>query len=408
MKIFILFFLFLLGVCDLTFSATEESFRWSDLSSGEEEEVKLPTSLVKIPETRLVPTGPNYKLTEEDVHKWFEQVASPSFLDSHLVHSQCFSVSELKNDRGQPMQGGAADQVFFISIGSHCPGWAGSSRPLFVLKHYKSGPNVYQEIDQLLALKKDFSTLRFRRNMPRIVFSEFFYKYPNPDRKRQLEKSVDEDRYISLIHPAQGKSLWSMLEGYVKEENVAQKGVEKQELLKACSRLGTVLAHFHLNFMRGKGCPYRKYSYKLRGTPEDIRSCYTQTHGDLHFKNVFWDGKNIYFIDIATLSNAPHDLNFIEELSYTFAMLVGFTDNLFSRRSEKEQTARGVLISDVYSGFLKAYLKVYKEKETREKYKQLVDFLKENWILKMEMMMLGSKGAGDIAGSAWARIAEEL
>ena len=241
---------------------------------------------------------------------------------------------------------------------------------LFVLKHYSNDRHVQEEISNLTSLKKSFRTIGFSSNMPRIVFNEFFYKYPSHE--------PEGYRYIGLIHPAKGQSLWSLLVQYTKEKHPGKRLEYKENMLLACSKLGTVLANFHLKYMTGPGCPFRSRAKRLHDKTPDKGSfmgCKTKLHGDLHIKNIFWDKRTqtISLIDIETLNIAPS--NPVEEIGYAFGTLVDFSSSLYAKGVIPQQKRR-ILIHDLYKTFLTSYLQVYHARNSGPAYDSLVQTIK--------------------------------
>jgi hypothetical protein len=349
---------------------------------------------LSIPLTNLKATGPTGKLTKEDVKKWFLKAG---LINKKITENPaCITVSKLlESDGVRSAKSATADQIFFIS--NKC---AETPQMLFVLKHYSNDGRVQKEISNLTSLKKSFRTIGFSTNMPRIVFNEFFYKYPS--------HKPEEYKYIGLIHPAKGQSLWSLLVQYTKERDPGKKLEYKENMLLACSKLGTVLANFHLKYMTGPGCPFRSRAKRLHDkSPEKVSfmGCKTKLHGDLHVKNIFWDKETqtISLIDIETLNRDPG--NPIEEIGYTFGTLVDFSSSLFVRGEAISQKKRRILIHDLYKAFLTSYLQAYHARRPGPVYDSLVQTIK--------MFTVGIarfKGAlsGQYGVDIWSELKEEF
>lgn len=330
----------------------------------------------------------------------------------------CVTITPLTYADGRYKKFTTADQIFLVSVKEGCfpPGYSGPSmdRLLFIVKHYAGNSfvqdKVEDEITSLCVIRKAFSSQGFSKDLPRFSFAEDFYKYPNPN-----AGSADAApyRYIALLHAAKGENLWDLVEKYIKTENDEEKAMLRQDVLAASTRLGEVLAHLHLKFMEGTNCPYRLTKLapikKRRGSSQDIGACETKIHGDLHFKNIFWDKKTniISFIDMGTFTQKPSPLNFIEELGYLYGSLINFTTALFGK-GDIEFLKRKTFIVDIYSAFLTAYLQVFRAEHSGEAYTALQRMVK-TMVLPMAMIRaVGSGAPGDVAGPAWKSITEGM
>lgn len=328
----------------------------------------------------------------------------------------CISIVPLTYQDGRYKKFTTADQIFFVFVKERClpTHYEGPRRDrlLFVVKHYAgnkfSQKKVEDELANLCVLKRTFSSQGFSANFPRLSFAEAFYKYPNPD--RSLDHSAPY-RYVALIHAAKGENLWDLVENYIKTENEKEKSQLRHDVLTASARLGEVLAHFHLKFMEGKGCPYRRATrlQRLKSDVSDISKCQTTIHGDLHFKNIFWDKTTniISWVDISALMDRPSPLNFLEELGYIYGSLINFTTSLFGK-GEIEFLKRRTLIADIYSAFLKAYLEVFHTHRGGVPYADLERSVK-SMVLPLAMLRaVGTGPSGDVTGPAWREIVQRV
>ena len=386
-------------------------------ASSLEGPVKLEVPLL----TELVPTGKNGKLTSDDVKEWF--LKNREFENPNFKRPECLIVEPLRAKTGREASFFLADQVFFIKLEPECrggtkkklgylPAMVGKApQLLFVLKHYKEEQDrrAQEEIKKLDTLKRKFRTLGFNKDLPRFVFSELFYKYKNPKRKEIF--SVPEYRYISLVHAAKGDNLWSLIEEYMgadKDMYVAEKYALRLNLLKACEKLGAVLANFHLNFMEGEGCSYKSKIKRLNDKAlKTINKCHSKVHGDLHFKNIFWDKQTetISLIDIATLESPSSSMNWAQELPYLLGTLYAFTAPLFKGEYKGSQLTRKEFVKDLYKAFLTSYLRAFKKRGSSAAYLELTGWLKK-WTIGLIRMRNISQD--DDLGVLWNEIEKEL
>ena len=103
----------------------------------------------KLPKTKILPSGPQNTLTEDDVLKWFKK---QDLVARTLAKKGCLKVSLLRNKLGYPQTSATARRVFLISTKCSNP-----PQLLFVLKEYNDASRVTQEIHNLEELKKPFA-----------------------------------------------------------------------------------------------------------------------------------------------------------------------------------------------------------------------------------------------------------
>lgn len=390
-----------------TWAAGQELKKELSLSQGPEgDRVEEEYKAVPFAGT-LKASGYGGSLTEEDVSLWFQH---QKLIQASASTERCLEVEELTDAAGNSKRSKNAAQIFFISLKPGCfmdtPSklilQPESSHLIFILKHYHHGrSSVEQEIKELIKLKKSFSTLGFTDSLPRLVFNEHFYKY---------EASDDSYRYVGLIHPAKGYCLWDYVEAYVHEEDGDRKQQYKDVLVQSTAKLGEVLANFHLKYMGPQSCPY--WNWKNAGrvrrkSGPNLRSCETKTHGDLHFKNIFWDGKRISFIDISTLSNPSYPQNFIEEIGYIIGMLNKFSASLFDSEDEAQQIKRKKLLILLSKTFLDHYFSVFKKQKDEATYRQFVEHFKQGPI-RWTINVLSEVGTDNVGPEVFAAATADL
>lgn len=209
-------------------------------------------------------------LSEDDIQKFLRKAG---LINQKMLNMpKCIMVQKASGG------GSFTENLFYIFYYPDCDPRNGK-KLLFVVKELKQ-KSAEQELYNLYQLQNSPELRALggvkNPNYPQIVFSEDFYRFHT----RQ-----GETKYILLIHGARGQSL-----------NDIYQNKTTYDPVQAFRTFGNVLGHFSAAFLRGQNC-------LLKGGKR-IRSCVTINHGDLHPKNVFFDGTYIYFIDTETLARS--------------------------------------------------------------------------------------------------------
>ena len=337
----------------------------------------LPTAIIEV-------TRKDGLLEEKDVEIWFSK---GNLINRRFSASPCIEVAKLVDSTGHSEKALTADQVFRIH--TKCiPETKGEWRLIYILKVYNQNPHAEKELKNLIKLRKEFRGLprRSRFKYPKIMFPEKIYKYYVPE--------LDSPRFMSLVHGAKGKSIFSLFsELYKSSQNLKSnlkenlestrpnllKYVHKKKaeaeifntrrkaLLRAAQTLGENLANLHTKYLSKKSC-----------TPDEkgktsMFACKTLGHGDPNIRNIFWDGKEISLIDIETMAAGPQSGAMVEDFSVLFGTLYNMAGSP-SRTTDNptyEQALEGF-----WEAFQTAYLIQYKKKVHPQHFRDLITFIK--------------------------------
>lgn len=283
---------------------------------------ELHRELEKHAKETLIPLNVRGNLTEEGLKEWLK---NQQLVNKNLFIPGCLDV------RQKFIEGLAVDQLFFVLYDPVCLGlqpveWQ-KKQLLMIIKRIK-GAVAEKEIAYLNRMRhnpklRQIFSVR-NPNYPQLAFPEHFYWFPIGTHYMGA---------IALIHAAKGISLYD----YISTPTGFERNPD--QALAAFKKLGEVLANFQLRFMEGDNCSL------VGGT--DINTCKTIVHGDIHPKNIFYDGQFIYWIDLETMQDKPQF--FIKDLSYLYGLPMlkwqFFRDPLKFRNYKK-----------AYKAFLDAYL----------------------------------------------------
>lgn len=363
--------------------------------------------LEALEETNLRPTGSDGRITRADIKTWIRTLNIYKNLNSSAKSPGCIVVRELVNKSGQPVTSLTAAQVFLISTTCN-PGTKNTPYLLFVVKIYNQTPSVTKEIENLDTLKRTPGLTHLNQKYPRLALPEDIYRYA----------SHENVAYVSIIHGAKGQSLYDLF----KEHSLAETKFEKtkslhdkmflnnlkkpmeQKIFNAAKTLGTNIANLHIRFLDPKTCKYsRIISDSDTAKAKNVFACRLRIHNDLHVKNIFWDGKRIYLIDVEGYGRQAVPGGVIEDISTMLGTFFRMTHGLYPSADPKSYKK---IAEKFLKTFYVHYFETYKKQTNLIHYTAIRDFfVKMGWGVAMSK---GLNDRDDVAKDVWQNIKEAI